>query len=83
MRVSTFWKAAVCFALTSLPLSAQSLEPAPMAYKAAAEAKFSNHPATGLCRNRRAGRRSSQGDLGHHAQGECGVCHSVALAYAR
>lgn len=49
MRLRTFWATSVCFALTNLGLIAQSPEPLPMAYKAAAAATFGSHPALPAC----------------------------------
>jgi len=49
MRHCTLWATSICFALVSLPSLAQSPEPLPMAYKAAAATTFGNHPALPTC----------------------------------
>ena len=49
MRLRTFWATTVCFTFAALSLTAQSPEPLPMAYKAAATTTFGNHPALPTC----------------------------------
>lgn len=49
MRLRTLWATSVCFTLVSLGLVAQSPEPLPMSYKAAANTAFGSHPALPAC----------------------------------
>lgn len=49
MLVRAFWATSVCFALAHLSLVAQSPEPLPMAYKAAATTQLGSHPALPAC----------------------------------
>jgi quercetin dioxygenase-like cupin family protein len=49
MRLRTLWAATVCFAFATVSLTAQSPEPLPMAYKAAATTTFGGHPALPSC----------------------------------